>query len=128
MTRSDRLRTFQADYGRDFGWFVEQKDGTTVAALVDPQREDQFWYSYRVEPVEGEALPEVVFDAGFWHACDLDFRNRVTGEVVRTAFAGGMTPTRERPRVLMRALHTSLHPTLLEMVILWRRRRNGDAR
>jgi hypothetical protein len=126
LRRSDRLRTFEADYGRDFGWFVET-GGATVVALVDPQRVELFWYSYRVEPVEGTALPEAVFAASFWHEGGLVFRNRSTGEVARNAFAGGETPTRERPRLLMRGLSTSLQPTLIERMILWYRRRRCEA-
>ena len=101
--RSDRLRTFESNHGRSFGWFVE-KDGATVAALVEPEREDQFWHSYRVEPVEGACLPETIFSREYWHAGGFTFRNRATGEIVRQAFAGDVTPTRDRPRVTMRGL------------------------
>ena len=121
MRRSDRLRTFEASYGRDCGWLVE-KDGVPVAVLVDPRYEDMFWHSYRVEPIEGTALPDVVFEAGFWHAGTLVFRSRATGEAVRDAFAGGETPTREQPRVIMRGLYSGLQPTMVERVILWYRR------
>lgn len=126
MRRRDRLRIFEGGYGRDFGWFVEQ-DGATVAVLVDPYWEDMFWHSYRVEPVEGAALPEVVFAASYWHEGGLVFRNRFSREVARNAFAGGETPTRERPRVWMRGLYSSLRPTVIERVILWYRRRRREA-
>lgn len=121
MDRTDRLRTFESNYGRDLGWYVE-KQGVTVVALVDPQREDMFLHSYRLEPVEGTSLPAVVFRPDFWDGGDLVFRNRGTGEVVRKAFAGGTMPTREHPRVIMRALYSRLHPSLVERVILWYRR------
>lgn len=121
MKKSDRLRTFESNYGRAFGWFVE-RDGTTVAALVEPQHEDMFWCSYRVEPAEGGPLPEIIFTPEFWHADDLTFTNRETGEVAPRAFAGSMTPTAERPRVLMRALYSRLRPTLRERIVLWYRR------
>lgn len=127
MRRSDRLRTFEADYGRDFGWFVE-KDGATLVVLVEPRHEDMFWCSYRVDPVEGHELPDVVFSSAVWHEGALVFRNRVTGEVARYAFAGGTTPTREHPRVLMRGLHSVLRPTLLERIMLWHRRRRARAK
>lgn len=122
MKRSERLRMFESNYGRDFGWFVE-KHGARVAALVEPQREDQFWHSYRVEPVDGDGLPEAVFAIEFWRAGDLAFRNRATGEIVRDAFAGGTIPTRERPRVAMRGLYSRIMPTLLDRIILRFRRR-----
>jgi hypothetical protein len=127
LKRSDRLNTFESNYGRDFGWFVE-KQGAAVAALVDPQPEDMFWDSYRLKPVGDASLPEAVFAAVSWHAGDLVFRNRATGEVVRGVFAGGMTPTRERPRVTVRALYSGLRPTLLERVIMWYRRSRRTTR
>jgi len=117
------MRTFESNYGRDLGWFVV-KEGVAVAALVEPLREDQFWHSYRVEALEG-SLPEYIFEPEFWHAADLVFRNRATGEVVRDAFAGDSTPTTERPRVTMRSLHSRLLPTAFEYILLWWRK---DAR
>ncbi|MBL8941956.1 MAG: hypothetical protein JNK45_02360 [Myxococcales bacterium] len=122
MKSTDRLRTFESNYGREFGWFLE-KDGEIVAALVEPRHEDQFWHSYKVEPVDAGSLPAIIFDPEFWHTGHLVFRNRETGEVVRGALAGGTIPTRERPRVTMRALYSHLRPTLIERVTLWLRRR-----
>lgn len=121
LKQADRLRVFESDYGRDFGWFVE-KEGTVVAVLVDHEREDMFWDSYRVEPGEGTSLPEGVFTPEFWHSGGLTFRNRVTGEIAVNAFSGGTTATREHPRVIMRGLYSDLRPALLERIILWYRR------
>jgi hypothetical protein len=121
--RKDRLGLFEADYGRDFGWFVE-KDGRLVAALVAPRFEDMFWYSYVVEPVGETGVDrEAIFTAAFWAQPGLVYRNRVTGEVATHAFPGGASPTPDNPRIMMRALHTSQRPTLLERALLWFRRR-----
>lgn len=48
--RAMRLSVFEANCGRNFGWFVE-KQGRKLAALTDPHFEDQFWYSYFVAPI-----------------------------------------------------------------------------
>lgn len=120
--RAQRLATFESNYGRDWGWFVE-KDGVVVAELVDPQWEDTFWCGYRVQALEGASLPDEVFTTAFWHGTGLVFLNRVTAEVVRAAFAGGEIPTRDRPRVSMRGLYSGLRPTHIERAILWFRRR-----
>jgi hypothetical protein len=117
-----RLETFEADYGRDFGWFVE-KDDRRVASLADARFEDMFWYSYAVEPLsESAAEREAVFTAEFWAQTGIVYRNRATGEVAPHAFSGGPTPTEERPRILMRALLSSQQPTVLERALLWIRR------
>ena len=118
-----RLETFEADYGRDFGWFVE-KDDRRVAVLTDARFEDMFWYSYAVEPLgKNAAEQEAVFAAEFWAQPGLVYRNRATGEIAPDAFPGGPTPTKERPRISMRALLSSQQPTALERALLWVRRR-----
>jgi hypothetical protein len=117
--RERRLRIFEADGGRGFGWFVE-KDGRRLAALSDPRFEDMFWYSYDVEPLgETDAERAAVFTKELWHQPGLVYRNRVTGEVAPHAFPGGGVPTKGAPRIWMRALYTSLTPTMLERVLLW---------
>ena len=116
-----RLRLFEADYGRDFGWFVE-KDGRRIAALTDPRFEDMFWYSYAVEPL-GDAERKQIFAPHFWDQPDLIYRYRVTDEVVPNAFPAGAAPTEQNPRVWMRALHTAQRPTIVERVLMWIRRR-----
>ncbi len=121
--RAERLKVFEANYGRDFGWFVE-KGGLRVAALTEPRFEDMFWYSYIVEPLaENSAEAEAIFTEDFWAEPGLTFRNRVTGEVVSSAFRGGGIPTKVSPRIMMRGLYTSMEPTAFERVLLWLRRR-----
>lgn len=126
LSPEDRLRTFESNFGRDLGWFLE-KDGEIVAALVEPQLEEMFWHSYLVEGIEGKPLPDFLFDPQFWHNTDLVFRNRGTGEIIRGAFAGGTPPTQATPRVAIRGLYSQLRPTLLEKVALWFRRRPGPS-
>jgi hypothetical protein len=117
--RYARLALFEANYGREFGWFVE-KDGVVLAALTDPRFEDMFWYSYDVEPVaQRPAQGEAVFTAEFWNQPGLVFRNRVTGEVADGAFPGPLVGR----RVSMQRLHTAARPTFVERVLLWIRRR-----
>ena len=121
--RRERLRLFEADYGREFGWFVE-RDGRRLAALVDPRFEEMFWYSYAVEPLATDAGERAaIFREEFWRQPGLVYRNRVTGEVAPNAFAGGAPTTMQNPRVLVRALHASLRPTILERALLWLRGR-----
>jgi hypothetical protein len=121
--REERLKVFEANYGRDFGWFVE-RDGRKLAALTDPRFEDMFWVSYAVEPLgETPGERDAVFTKDFWEPPGLTFRNRVTSEVIPSAFHAGSGPTRDRPRVIMRGLYTSMEPTAFERVLLWFRRR-----
>jgi hypothetical protein len=121
--RRSRLEVLDADHGRDFGWFVE-KDGQRVALLTNPRFVDMFWYSYTVEPTgatDAERAP--VYTKEFWNQAGMTFRNRETGEIAPNAFPGGLTPTREQPLVLMRALHIGRPPGLIERAMLWIRRR-----
>lgn len=131
MTAADRHRRRQlldANYGRDFGWFVE-KDGRRLAALTDARFEDMFWDSYAVEPLAGtESERETVFTAAFWLQPELVFRNRVTSDVAHNAFQGGPAPTRERPRVWMRSLYISLDESALARFLARRRWRKRQRR
>lgn len=92
--------------------------------LTDPRFEDMFWYSYVVETLaETPAEREAIFTKDFWAQPGLTFRNRVTGEVAPNAFSGGGVPTKDSPRITMRALYTSMQPTAFERGLLWLRRR-----
>jgi hypothetical protein len=123
-TREERLKIFEANWGRDFGWFVEL-GGCRLAALTDPRFEDMFWDSYAVARLaESEQEREAIYTKAFWDQPGLVFRNRVTGEVTSHAFRGGQTPTRHCSRITMRGLYSSLQPTILERVLLWFRRRS----
>lgn len=120
--REQRLRIFEADFGREFGWYVEI-DGRRTAELTDPRFEDMFWFNYAVTSLaEDEPTRAAIFTAAFWQRTDLVYRNRVTGEMVPNAFQGGAAQSRERPRVSMRALYSSLTPTGVEEMLLWFRR------
>ncbi|MEM7151604.1 MAG: hypothetical protein AAF799_02135 [Myxococcota bacterium] len=111
------LDEVRSDYGRQYGWFVE-RNGTPIAILLDPQWVDMFWDSYRVHPVPGSNLPDMIYTAELWHAGDLVYRNRATGEVVG-AWAGGALPTRDDPRVVMRGLYLHRRFTLLDGLVRW---------
>jgi hypothetical protein len=127
MTPSERelrLKVFEADYGREFGWYVE-REGRRLAVLTDARLEDMFWYSYAIEPLaEQEAQRDAVFTESFWAQPGLVFRNRATGEVARRAFAAA-APSRRTRRVSMRALVSALRPSPLERLELWRRSRKA---
>jgi hypothetical protein len=121
--RELRLKTFESRFGRRFGWYVEL-DGRQIAELTDPQSEDMFWVNYAVTPLaDDESTREALFTDAFWKRTDLVYRNRFTGEVPPKAFQGGPPPSKERPRVSMRALYSSLTPTRYERLLLWFRRR-----
>jgi hypothetical protein len=125
MTREQRLRIFEAaDYGRSFGWFVEQ-DGHQLATLTEPRFEDMFWYSYKVTPLTED---ETVFTKEFWNQDGLVFRNMVLDKVAPNAFpAMSASPSKENPRVRMRGLYLWIsEPTLFEKFLLWRRRKNQE--
>jgi hypothetical protein len=49
-----RLDIIDSNFGRDHGWYAELND-QRLAALTDPQRGDEFWYSYRVESLTNDA-------------------------------------------------------------------------
>jgi hypothetical protein len=126
MTREQRLRIFEADYGRSLGWFVEH-NGRQLATLTDPRFEDMFWYSYKVTPLTED---DSIFTKEFWAQNELTFRNMAVNEIAANAFpAMNASPTKESPRLRMRALHLWISgPTLLEKFLLWRRRRNRQTK
>jgi hypothetical protein len=96
---------------RSAGWYVEQ-DGKRVAVLVDPQFEDMFWYSYRVEALTTDPATVAALSADeFWRSAGLTFRNVKHGEVTPGALPAGAAANqyRENGRVWMRALYL---PTL----------------
>jgi hypothetical protein len=129
MTREKRLRLFESNYGRDFGWLVEHS-GRTWVTLTEPRFEDMFWVSYHIEPIYQQDT-EMVLRKEFWAQNNLIFRNQVIDGVAPNAFAAmGNPPTKENPRVTMRGL--SLYcsePTRTERFLLWwRRRKNRQTR
>ena len=109
--RAIRTATIKANFGRDFGWFVEH-NGAVLAELTDPRFEDMFWYSYNVQPLVPAVAP-LLFTAEFWNRQGLAFRNRTTGHVITGAFAGSRSPTEACPRVWMRGLLVPIRPTCL---------------
>ncbi len=72
---NDRLRIIEADYGRTSGWYVEI-DGRKLARLVDPQFEDMFWITYRLEPLTEDSTDRALLNsAEFWHSGKVVYRN-----------------------------------------------------
>lgn len=78
-------------------------DGVPVATLDDPVDEDQFWFVWRLTPLEGVEQP-----ADLWmYAGDerRGFVHAVTGESDPTCFPGGGDPFRGEGRVSLRGPH-----------------------
>ncbi len=124
---NERLRIIEANYGRECGWSVEV-DGRAVARLVDPQWEDMFWYSYRLEPLTEESKERtMLYFAEFWHSGKPVYRNCEFNEVAPFAFAGGSaveleTRLRETGRLLMRGLYLRVPHYPWDWLLLWLRR------
>jgi hypothetical protein len=125
-----RLRTVEANFGRDFGWFVED-EGRRIAVLTDPRFEDMFWFSYAVTAIADDAQTVgAIRTPEFWRTAELVFRNRGTGEIAINAYPGAQALTENRDRVWMRGLYVSIQPTAVERLRLWLRswrRRTGGA-
>ncbi len=69
--RRCRRRIFETDYGRDAGWFVEDR-GRRVAQLTDWRYEEMFWDSYRIEPLTDDPIEreELLNSDERWGACE----------------------------------------------------------
>jgi hypothetical protein len=126
--RERRRQIFETNYGRDDGWFVEHH-GLRVAQLTDPREEDQFWFSYKIEPLTGELAEreELLNSPDRWLSCDFVYRSRRFGDVAEGAFSAGQ-PVGEPGRVLMRGLYLAIDaPSFWERLFLGKRRRREAA-
>ncbi len=125
MTVSRRLAIIEADYRRTGGWYVERK-GRRLAALTDRLSYDQFWDSYRLEPL-ADAPHEVarLFTDEFWDHFDrLVFRSRQFGEVAPHPLPS-MRPgsvLRETGRLVMRGLYLHGPSYRWDRLLHWWRR------
>jgi hypothetical protein len=127
MLMKERLRIIETNYGRECGWYVEIDD-RKVARLADPQWEDMFWVTYRLEPLTGDPKERaMLYSAEFWHSCKAAFRNCEFNEVAPFAFAGGSpvelaTRLMETGRLSMRGLYLEVPSYPWDCLLLWLRR------
>lgn len=106
----------ESAFGRYDGWYVEL-DGDVVGELIDPQFADMFWVSYAVGIRDGRRSA-TLYDDKLWNECRFVFRNRRTGDVVKTAFCWGARPFVQDGRISMRGLDlTERSP--LERIWVW---------
>ena len=113
MQKNRRSRIIETNYGRDCGWYVEV-EGRKLAVLTDPQWDDMFWVSYRMEPLTEDAEERaLLYTAEFWYCGKVVYRNREFDDVV-SAFVGGpgYGPVAETGRLSMRGLYLMVpdHP------------------
>jgi hypothetical protein len=89
-------------------WVVE-RDGRAVAILTDPQWEDMFWTSYRIEPLGGDHDERAaILSDGFWHDEFLDrtrYRNQAAGWYSWGWWAAPRTGVVRDGRIIMRGLY-----------------------
>jgi hypothetical protein len=128
MLMNKRLRIIETDYGRESGWYVEV-DGRKIARLVDPQWEEMFWDSYRLEPLtEDSEERAMLYSADFWHSGKAVYLNVEFDVVAPFAFAGGSsdelsTRLRETGRLSMGGLYLLVPSYPWDWLLLWFRRR-----
>ena len=127
--RGLRLHLFETNYGRSDGWQVE-RDGRVMALLVEPQFEEMFWDSYRVEVQvdDPEERRRILKEPGWWLQPGLVFRGRTVGAVASGAFPAGQV-FMDSGRILMRGLHFLVEPPdLWERILLWWRKQTRSRR
>ncbi len=102
MEKITQKRIIESNYGRDFGWYVEEPDGKRLATLTEPEWDSagQFWYFYKITPLVEEAERSLLNTEPFWKRDDLVFRNLEFNLVAPNAF-GSLRPD---GRVRMRGL------------------------
>lgn len=128
MRTNERLRIIETNFGQECGWYVEV-DGRKIARLSDPQWEDQFWFSYRLEPLTDDSKDRALLYSGeFWDSCKAIFRNCEFNVVAPFAFAGGLsdelaTRLRETGRISMRGLYLKVPEYSWDGLFFWLRRR-----
>src|SRR4051794_8155398 len=89
-----RLRIYESDFGRRFGWYLEL-DGERLAALTDPvwDGDGQFWHRYTMTPLGDLETARRLATPEFWYGGNLlrfVFENREFGTRVRDALPGGL--------------------------------------
>ena len=79
---ADRMAIVDADFGRDFGWYVLSSDDQPLAALTESVSAEMFWNSYLVTPLAGH---DVTLTEAFWYPDSQRIRNiRYPNFVVET--------------------------------------------
>lgn len=124
MLMNERLRIIETNYGRECGWYVEV-DGRKVARLVDPQWEDMFWVTYRLEPLTDDPQEKaLLYTNEFWDSGKHVYRNCEFDEKAPDAFTCGSPGTRllEMSRISMRSLYLVVPDYLWDSLLLWFRR------
>jgi hypothetical protein len=126
----DRYKLWLEVFETGGGWFVE-RDGRTVAVLVEPRFSDMFWYTWRIVPLaEDEAERAALFSQEYWDGKFLErtkFRSREYG-CVAEAFWGGREPV-WGDRLIMRSLYQPIRSAnILDSLVLWAVRRWKNAR
>lgn len=118
-----RLEIFETNYGRTSDWYAEL-NGKRLALLTEPQYEDMFWVSYKVE-----SLPDAYTEGpgpdspAFWEDGGLVFRSVRFSLVAKYAFAALGEPYKNG-RVHMRGLYITIpEPSDREKIELARRRK-----
>ena len=121
---SRRLRIWESNYGRDFGWIIERR-GVPMAVLTDCRFLEMFWDSYQMTPLtdDPQTLADLQSEA-FWLRAEAEgvaWRSREFGIVV-PAFPA-LTPFYEPGRLIMRRLYILIaEPTVWDRVVMWLRK------
>lgn len=124
-----RSKIIKANYGRDFGWYVEC-EGRRFGILKDPQYVDMHWTSYHFEPlVDSAAELEFINSEKFWSQ-DLAFRSCFLESFSPPAIAAPKPPD-AKGRVLLRGDYflltkDSLTPSLTKKIWDWLRGNNRN--
>lgn len=126
LSYDQRLRIWETDYGREAGWLIELR-GEVIAVLTDPQWEDIFWTSYRMEVATSDSeLGHRIKTLEFWgtvEATELIYRSREFGVIAELAFPA-LNPSWEPDRLMMRRLCIPIGlPWVWDRIALWWRRR-----
>ena len=118
--RISRRELIDTNYGRKCGWYVEF-EGQKVARLTDPQWEDMFWVSYRVELLTRDpALQSQFSSVDFWDTGNVVYRNCEFDEETVDALEGGNTSTvLKTGRIVMRFLYLSPPQRWWEHLLSW---------
>ena len=119
-------RKLQA-YEAGGAWIVERK-GKPVALLTDPQFEEMFWTSWKLEPLSDHPDERaVIFTTEYWDPkfdSETVYRSRDFGRVAPNAFPALDPFGDASDRLVMRALGSpSPRPWPWDRLIMWLRKR-----